>query len=429
MRCANFNLSFSFNQIPILFFFFFLIISCFDISGDYILVSGLSSATSYGGSWESGPRSFLSYVGLIGFLLSTLMLLARSNNFFRFSPQYYSYYTLLLFVALSSSFLVSLVNNSSHFISAALEFVSLGFPAIFVLFLFQLPINYSCLLLCRLTLLVFFVTFALKFFIGLVISKTLFGEVVFKLSSLIVPFFTSSLFLPISPPFVFKHIFFFLSCFFVLIGTGQRGYLLATVISSFIFLVYQTFDSKFSRTLHFLHSFWLLLSCIVSLLFFPKLLESFNDIGTSYRLEQVSALYQTFLQKPYLGIGLGQPPFLWDSFLEVYKSFQMELDLPYQFVKFGIFHSILYLLSLIFLFLYASQVRSSILRSVGGYSLDCRLSLDYFALRPEIFTICILVVSLFQTANSSLLINFFILFFYFYQTVIYRTLGRSHIPQ
>jgi hypothetical protein len=424
MRFANFYFSFSFSQIPIIFFLVFLIIACFDISGDYVLVGSLTSTTSYGGSWDSGTRSIMSYVGLFGFFLAAIFILARTSNASEFSSKNYFYYVLLLLLALFSSFLVSLAYNTSYFTSAALEFMSLGLPSIYVLFLFQLPINYSCLLLCRLTLIVFFLIFAFKLIIALVVSQSLFAEVYLKLSSLIVPIFISSLFLPMRAPFVFKHVFFSLLCFFVLLLIGQRGYIVSGVIFSLFYLLYHFCILKFSRSFHYIHSFWLLVYCIVAALCIPAIFESFNDIGTSYRLEQFSALYQSFKESPFFGIGLGQPPSSWDSFLEVYKSFQMELDLPYQFVKFGILHSIVFSLSLYFLFVYSSQVRSAILKSGDCSCLDRSLSLDYFALRPEIFTISILISSLFQTAISSLIINFFISFFYFYQTVIYRTSVR-----
>jgi len=410
---------------PVLLFLLFLILACFDISGDYVLAGAFTPMSLIGGSWESGLRGTLSALGIIGFVIACASILLRStNSYLRLSFYDYTVYSLLLVLLLLNSFLISFYHDPSYLNSASLELISLGMPPVFVLLLIQLRHNFTTLFLCRFTLIVFLVSYGFKLAIALIVSQTFNVEVVFKLSSLVVPFFVYSLFLPLRTRFALVHVISCSFCLFVLFSTGQRGFLIASVLSSAIFFAIKSFSSISRKNINYLHFTWLLVSLLLSVFLLPVFLDSFTDIGTIYRFQQVRALYDSFLSHPLLGLGLGQPPANWDSFLDVYKTFQMELDFPYLLIKLGLFQSILYALSLYFLFLHSFKVRSAILDSPSGSTLERQLSLDFFALRPEIFTVSILMVSLFQTSFSSLIINFYISFFYFYQVVLLRV----HVP-
>ena len=84
------TIPFSFSLIPVLPFLLFLILACFDISGDYVLAGAFSPMSLIGGSWESGLRGILSALGIIGFVIACAFIFLRSTNSY-LSFSFYDY--------------------------------------------------------------------------------------------------------------------------------------------------------------------------------------------------------------------------------------------------------------------------------------------------------------------------------------------------
>ena len=401
----------------------FFVISLFvDPSGDMILfASNIASTLSYGGNWLSGPRAISSTAGFI-FFLSVLLLFL--NQFYlvtkeRLPSRVFSYAILYLVIAFLLSFFVSLIRINQVTSPILLELISIPLPYLGIYF-YQNQI-FSCVSLQemqKVVAIVICIVF-LKYLFSVILSPG--SEVVIKGSFLTVYLSVIGL-LDIR---IFKSPLYYLLgfCFpfALLIQTGQRGYFVAFVICLLYIVFANLFRLRFPLFASLTAIIVILIASFVLLFYSSYSANLFSDVGTEYRLEQLVSLASSIRQFPIFGLGLGQPPVDWNSFLAGFRVFQMELDLPYLLTKFGFISSLFFLASIISALLTASKTRKKILTSRSEtlfkyYGFN--FILDRVGLYPDVLLISCLGISLFQTCISSLVINTFIAFIFLYQQAL-----------